>query len=601
MFDDPLVGLTAVILIGMAAQWLAWRLKLPSILLLLLFGFLAGPGRLGIVLPDKLFGDQLLLPLVSIAAALILFEGGLSLRLRDLGKNRAVVGRLVTVGVLVTWVGASLGAHYLLGMGVGLSILVGAILSVSGPTVVQPLLRHIRPQGASEAVLKWEGIVVDPVGATLAVLVFEGLSYGTLQTAASHAVVSLLVTVVVGVALGAGAAYLLIHMLRRYLIPDWLHNPVALALVVGSFAVSNLIQHDAGLLTVTVMGVVMANRADVSIGHIVEFKENLRVLMLSAVFVLLAARLRLEEVQALDARAFGFLALLILLVRPLGVYLSTLGSSLSWKERVFLAWVFPRGIVAAAVASVFALELGDAPGAEMLVPVTFFVIVGTVLVYGLTAGPLARRLGLSQPNPQGILFVGAHPWARQIAEAIQKEGIDVLVVDTNRRSIAGARLQGLPTWYGSALAEHAVEEIDFAKLGRLLALTPNDEVNTLATLHYLHLFGREKIFQLAPLAKENSARAEKVPTELQGRILFAEDATYQAIGSRFARGGTVRATPLTDQFTFADFQAEHGERALPLFSVKDGVLTTATPDRPFEPAPGHTVLAVVEEEPPGGR
>ena len=534
---------------------------------------------------------------MGISAALILFEGGLTLRLKDIVGRRAVVGRLVSIGVLVTWAGATLGAHFLVGCPLGLSLLLGAILTVSGPTVVQPLLRHMHVRGASEAVLKWEAIVIDPIGAMLALLVFEGLAYGTLRAAAPHVLLGLLLTIVVGVVIGVGLALLLLELLRRYWIPDWLHNPCALAFVVGGFAVSNLIQPDSGLLTVTVMGVVMTNRADVSVRHIVEFKENLRVLLLSAVFIILAAKLGVEDLKTLNAGAVGFLALLIVVIRPLGVFLSTLGSSLTVKERILVAWVVPRGIVAAAVASVFALEMMErgTPGAEKLVPLVFFVIVGTVLVYGLTAGPLARRLGLALPNPQGLLIVGAHPWARAIALALQKAGFAVLVIDTNRHSITTARMEGLPVWYGSALAEHAIEEIDFSELGRLLALTPNDEVNSLAALHYLPIFGREKVYQLAARKKREGTPSGQVSTELSGRVLFADDATYQDIGSRFARGAKVKATSLTDKFTYADFCERFCEKALPLFAISNGQLRVATTDRPFEPTPGQTLLAIVEE------
>ena len=604
MPDNPLVGFAAVVVLGMAAQWLAWRLRLPSILLLLVFGFLAGPGRLGLVDPNALFGGEILLALVSVSAALILFEGGLTLQGSEWRATGGVVGRLVTVGLVVTWVLATLAAHFLVGLPLGVSVLLGSILTVSGPTVVQPLLRDIRPRGATGTILKWEGIVIDPIGAVLAVLVFEWLLAGTLQAAAPHAVMGLLLTLVVGVLGGWAAAKLLDIALRRYWIPDYLHNPAALAVVVAAFVLSNLVQPDSGLLTVTVMGVVLANRSSVSIRHIVEFKENLRVLLLSSVFILLAARLKLADFEGLGLGAAAFLGILILGIRPLGVFLSTWGSDLTLKEKLFLSWMFPRGIVAAAVASVFALEIEtstlgatERAAAEQLVPMVFLVIVGTVIVYGLTAGPLARRLGLSLPNPQGVLIVGAHRWARDLARALVEAGVAVRMVDTNRHNLAAARMAGLPTWYGSALSEHAKEEIDFSDLGRLFVLTPNDEVNTLTALHYLEDFGREKIYQLAPEEKSQT-RGEAVPTEFRGRILFAPDANYWTLADRFEHGAKVKTTRMTEKFDLEAFRAEHGQRMLPLFTVDKGVLAVSTVDKALKPATGQTLIALVDPGPP---
>ena len=593
MPESQLVDLTLVLVLGMAAQWLAWTLRLPSILLLLVFGFFAGPEWLDLIDPDAMFGD-ILMPLVAIAAALILFEGGLSLSFKQLGAQGPVVGRLVTVGVFVTWGLATAFGYLVCGIDLGISLLLGAILSVSGPTVVQPLLRHIRPRGATAPILHWEGILVDPIGAILAVVVFEGLVQSGLQSALGHAIFGILKTLVVGGAIGSVLALILIHMLRRYWVPDWLHNPVALAMVLAAFAGSNAIVEDSGLLAVTVMGVVLANRATVSVRHIVEFKENLRVLLLSGVFVVLAARLEMKDFATLDWKAGAFLVWLIVIVRPASAYVSTLGSKLTLKERLFLGWMFPRGIVAAAVASVFAMRLEGTPDAELLVPLTFLVIVGTVLVYGLTSGWAARRLGLSIPNPQGMMIVGAHPWAREIGTVLQKEGIHVLMVDTNRRNLTTARMQGLDTWYGSALAEYALEEIDFSDLGRLVALTPNDEVNTLTALHYVHEFGREKVYQLVPQGK-GSARKEKTPSALHGRYLFGADADYGSVEARFDRGAKVKATRIKDQFTYRQFREQYGDRALVLFTVQNGQLRVATVDRPLKPTRGQVLIAVIED------
>jgi NhaP-type Na+/H+ or K+/H+ antiporter len=600
---DIMLGLAALLVLGMAAQWIAWRLKLPSILLLLLFGFFAGPHWFDLGIAD-LVRRELLFPVVSLSVALILFEGGMTLKLTDLKKHGRVVLRLISVGALVTWVLATLAAWSLAGFDFELALLLGAILTVSGPTVVLPLLRHINPRGRSGSILTWEGIAIDPVGAVLALLVYEGLvSTGGWGQDTGHALVGLLKTAAIGGAGGLAGGWLLVQMLRRYWIPDHLHIPVTLALVVAVFSGTNALQHECGLLAVTVMGIYAANQSHVSVHHILEFKENLRVLLLSSLFILLAARLAttegMEALGSLDMGVIAFLAALILVVRPLAVWFSTRGSQLSREEKIFLAWLCPRGIVAAAVASVFGFQLTERgyAGAELLMPVTFVVIVGTVVVYGLTSGPVARRLGLAIPNPQGVVFVGASSWVRELAKALQGEGIQVLLVDANRRNVREARLAELPTHRGNALEEEVGHSLDLFGMGRVLAVTPNDEVNTLVTLHYAHTFGRSETYRLAPDTVPAKGRIQQ-GGELGGRTLFAADADYYALSARFGRG-RIRVTPLTEQFDFEAFLTEHGERVLPLFVIEpDGGLTVATPDLELKPGAGAKIVALVDEPPP---
>ncbi|MHC4971810.1 MAG: cation:proton antiporter [Planctomycetota bacterium] len=586
--EEIAVGLAAVVLLGAAAQWIGWRLHIPSILLLLLFGFLGGPEVAGLVRPDEMFGD-LLLPGISLSVAILLFEGALTLRWRELGGHRGVVGRLITLGAAITWLLAALGAYLLLGLGFELALLAGAILTVTGPTVVLPLLRHVRPTGSAGSILKWEGILIDPVGAVLAVLVFEGILAGHVRPAMHDAALGILKTVVLGTAIGLAAAVVLAQLLRRYWIPDHLHSPVAFALAVGAYALTNQFQHEGGLLTVTVMGALLGNQRQVDVRHILEFKENLRVLIISAIFVLLAARVRVEELAALPAGAYVFLAGLILLVRPLAVLACTARANLDRPTRIFLSAVAPRGVVAAAVTALFALRL-ESEGyadARALVPVIFLVIVGTVTIYGLSAGPLAIRLGLATPNPQGVLMVGAHRFVRSLAEVLQELGLTVRLVDTNPLLVSRARMQGLPVHQGSAVSEQADEELDLAGIGRIFALTPNDEVNALCALHYTHLFGRGEVYQLP-------ARSDALARHLRGRVLFGEGWHYSVLDERVAAGATVKATGLTEQFDFDAWRDKHGADAVPLLLLNgEGKLVAGTVDQPLDPAPGQTLIGLV--------
>jgi NhaP-type Na+/H+ or K+/H+ antiporter len=591
--DQILVGLAAIAVLGVGAQWLAWRLRLPSILLLLGVGFVAGPVT-GFLDPDALFGE-LLFPLVSLSVGLILFEGGLSLRARDLRAMGASVWSLVTIGAAITWALATWAAHHMLGMEPGTALLLGAILVVTGPTVVGPLLRHVRPVGTVARVALWEGIVIDPIGAALAVLVYEALpSFSTtgFDEAAKVMGLHMLYTIGVGALVGGVAALVTVVILRRFWVPDFLQSPVLLMLVAGAFTASNLLQEESGLFTVTLMGVFLANQRLVPVKHIVEFKENLRVLLIASLFILLAARVSLGDFRALGWQGPAFVVFLIVIVRPVAVLVSTIGSTLSRNERVFLAWLAPRGIVAASVASVFALRMGEA--GQGLVPATFLVIVGTVMVYGLTAAPLARRLGLSNPNPQGVVFASAHPGARAIAAGVRAAGFPVLMIDNNRGNINAARMEDLPTAYASILSEQALDAAEEGGLGRLLALTADDDVNVLATLHFRELFGRAEVYQLPPHEDENP-RVAGAPPHLRGRNLFARGATYDALDHRFGEGQVVKATKLSPEFDYKAFRARYGENALVLFIVTEsGSLQVCTAEKTPAPKPGQTLICLVD-------
>ena len=598
MTEQLLVGLAAVLVLGTLAQWLAWRLRLPSILLLLLAGFVAGPVT-HVLNPDELLGD-LLFPAVSLSVAIILFEGGTSLNLRELREVGQVVRRLVSVGVVVTWAIGTAAAYFLLNMPLELSLLLGAILVVSGPTVMMPLLRHVRPTKRVSSALKWEGILIDPVGATLAVLVFEVILAGeALETVPLALVSGVIRTVIIGGVAGVLGAVLLYLPLRRYLIPDSLQTTVTLMMVVAAFVASNHFQPESGLLTVTVMGVILANQRAINIRGIVKFKENLVTVLLSSIFILLAARVQMSDISQLGLNSLLFLAVLIFIARPLTAFVSTIGSEMTWRERAFLGWLAPRGIVAAAVSAIFALELSHIgyAGAEALMPVTLLVIVGTVSIYGLSAAYVARWLKVSQPEPQGVLMVGAHPWAREIALALKDNGITVLLVDSNWGNIHAARMLGLSTYYGNVLSEDTMEDIPLDGIGRLMALTRNDEVNALADIQFRELFGSADVYQLAP-EDTKQARRQTISNELSGRILFGPRVTHSYLNKLLDDGMEIKSTPITQKFTFDEFKATYGEDAIPLFAVgPQRSLEIFTVDIRPQPLPGYTVISLVKELP----
>jgi NhaP-type Na+/H+ or K+/H+ antiporter len=600
-----LIGLSSIFVLGTIAQWLAWRLHLPSILLLLSFGYLAGPGLHALspgspyLQPDELFGE-LLFPIVNISIGVILFEGALGLRMAQLREIGRPLVMLLTVGAAISGMLAGLAARYLLGLEWAEAALLGALLVVTGPTVIGPLLRQIRPVGRVGPIARWEGIIIDPIGAILAVLVFEAIlgssGGGSLDQMTLHAAWSLLRTIAAGAGIGAATGVTLAVMLRRHLIPDYLQSPSALMLVLVALTVSDTFQEESGLLAVTVMGVVLANSRGVVMKQIYEFKESLSVILISSLFILLTARLEPAAVRELGWRGAAFVVCLLLIVRPVSVLASTWGSQLQWREKVFLSWLAPRGIVAASVASVFALRLGEAgfENAEStLTPATFVVVFVTVVTYGLTAYPLARRLGLATADPQGVLIAGANDFARAVAVALRELGFAVRVVDTNHELVKRARLDGIPATIANVLSEQAVENMDLGGIGRFLGLTANDEVNSLAALQFADLFGRSQVFQLKP--QQRVVKDEAAAGHLRARFLFDDDVTSAALARRMSSGSIVKTTKLTDESDYDAFRRRYGESARLLFVCDGGRLTVVSTDQELTPRPGQTLVALVDD------
>jgi NhaP-type Na+/H+ or K+/H+ antiporter len=589
--EHALQSLVLILALGVAAQWVAWWLRLPSILFLLATGVIAGP-LTGLIDPEHLFGD-LLMPFVSLSVAIILFEGGLTLRLSELPAVGKSVTRLVTIGVLVTGCVTALAAHTFLDMSWPVAWMLGAVLSVTGPTVIGPLLRHVRPSGPAGPLLKWEGIVVDPVGAGLAVLLFEALLAGSMEQAPAIVAFGIVKTLVFGVGLGVLGAATLTLVLRRRWVPDALESAIALSLVIVVFFLSNHVQTESGLFAVTVMGIAMANQRYVSVRHLIEFKENLRTLILSALFVVLAARLDIQQVAGFGLGEAAFLLVLILVARPLAVLASTAGSPLTWNDRAFVAWMAPRGIVAAAISSVFAERLGAAgyEGAEQIVPATFMVIGATVLLYGLSSGLVARWLGLAQSNPQGTVLIGAQPTARAFAKLLESEGFKVVLVDSNWDHVTKARQEGLNAAHADAVSDSVLDDIPLGAMGRVLAMTANDEVNALACVHFREVFERGQIYQLRPTALASHASAQSRPRHLMGRWLFTEGISYDHLRRTLDAGGSIKVTKLTAQFDYKAFIEAHGAKTVPLFAILDGKrLRPLCSDEPFTPPAGSKLI-----------
>jgi NhaP-type Na+/H+ or K+/H+ antiporter len=590
-----LLTIAIVLAAGIACQWIAWRVKIPAILPLLITGFLAGP-VLNLLHPQKQMGE-LFFPFVSLSVAVILFEGALTLTWSEVRTVRAAVRNLLTIGSLVSWVGGALAAHYILNLSWDLSLLCGALIIVTGPTVIAPLLRNVRPTANISSVLKWESILIDAIGATAAVLVFEFIAA---EIAPENILITFLLIVTVGMVLGYAGGYLVHVLLRRYLVPDYLRDVVVLVLVALVFALSNALAPEAGLLAVTVMGIYLANTDLKKLREIWFFKEKLSVLLISTLFILLAANITLAELQLLDMRSVLVLLVVLFVLRPLGVFLSTIGSSLRCNERLFLAWIAPRGIVAAAVSSLFAFELvtrKQFPEARIVAPLTFLVIVGTVVLQGSTAKWLANRLGVREADPQGFLIMGANPFSIALATTLKEAGFLTRLVDSNWDNSSAARMHGLDVYYGNILSEYTEDTLDLGGIGRLLALTRNDEANALACKHFEEEFGSSNVYQLPPKAQSDAQNLSRLQL---GRLLATQEATYDALMERMDAGANIKTTQLTAQYTYHHYVEQHVGGFVPLMMIRDREVRINTVEEPLAPEPGWTLVSLqLEPQRPG--
>lgn len=557
-----LYTLAAVLVLGVGAQWLSWRLRLPSILPLLILGILAGPVT-GLLNPDEMFGP-ILFPMVSLGVALVLFEGGMTLKFRDLGSHGRVVTHLVSWGALLNWLLIAAGCHFIAGLAGDIAMLFAALMVVTGPTVINPLLRTMRADNGVSQILRWEGILIDPVGALLAVLVFQYLLTG------QNSLMLFAESVLAGSVTGLAGAWTLGMVLRRHWVPEYLLNVLTLAWVVMVFAGSDALAHESGLLAVTIMGIWMGNMRDVSVNEILSFKESLSVLIISVLFIVLGARV--DPSNIIDTGWQGaVIILVVLLARPVVVWLSTLRSGLRWQQKALIAWVAPRGIVAAAVSSLFALRLEEAghEGASILVALTFLVIIATVLLQSFTARPMTRALGLAEAEPHGLLFLGANPVSRTIGRALRDQGFRVKIADTSYDEIRTARMDGLEVYYGDPMSAHADQFMELTGIGRLFAMSRRTRWNTLACMKYRSEFGPQRVFSLRNSEDRPKSDRERINEEYAPPRMFGEDVSLEKLASLIAGGAKIKTIRLSEDFSLQDYRAENRVGLIPLFTLGD--------------------------------
>jgi len=589
-----LISLAGIGVLGIACQWLAWWARQPAILFLLLCGMIVGPVT-GLLKPDDLFGE-LLFPMVSLSVAVILFEGSLTLKLDEIRGLGSVVRNLITVGVLITWLITAVATHILIGFPYELSFLFGAVVVVTGPTVIMPILRTVRPNAKIANILRWEGIVIDPLGALLAVLVFDFIISSQAENALE--IISLVFgrIVLVGATSGALAAFLLGEILRRHLIPEYLRNVLTLTLVFAVYAGADHLAHESGLLAVTIMGMVLANLKDTDIDDILDFKESLSILLISGLFIILAARVEFYQFKEIAWHALGVLAVMMFLARPIAVWVSTFTSDLKPKEKLLISWIGPRGIVAAAVASLFAirLEAEGYPEASLLVPLTFFIIIGTVVSQSATAKYIAHWLGVREPPPTGLLIVGAGNVARAIGKTLQEAKINVILTDSNWDNIRQARMDGLDTYYGNPTSEHADRNLDLTGIGKMLAMTGNANQNALASLRFKSEFGIHKIFELKTNREQIISEKHSLSTRHRGPQLFNNNITYGQIASLLRQGAEIKSTQLSDEYDYDAYISNRTGQLIPLFAIDQrDRLHIITADQEIAPGSGWSIISLI--------
>jgi len=593
MTEHILLSLALVSFFGILGQWLSWYIKLPSIIFLLLFGIIAGPVT-GLFDPDAVMGN-LLFPFVSMGVAIILFEGGLTLRFHEIRGLTRPLYLLLTLGLALTWSIVAVSTHLLIGLSWELSILFGALMTVTGPTVIKPLLRTVRPQADIANILHWEGVILDVAGAVLIVLVYKTI---TLQQSGAMISLSLASIMVTGMISGAAGAFLLAILLRRYFLPNFLHHVFTFTLVLVIFTLSNDIAHESGLLAVTLMGMMLANMKSISIEDILFFKESLSLLFISVLFIILSARLDLFTLFDMGWSALGLLGVILFIARPLSVMLSTLFSDLTLHARIFLSWIAPRGIIAAAVSALFAFRLEEFgyKEASLLVPLTFMVIIGTILLQGLSAKALARWLDLREAAPTGMLILGANRVSREIAKSLKEQGFTVKLADTDWENISQARMEGIDTYYGRVVSDHADRNMELTGIGRLLAISPHATLNALASTRYKSEFGSENIYYLQNSAEKKLEKSRALHSTIVGRQLFSEDVTFTKLSSLLHGPGEIKTTTLSEKFDIEAYKAAYNNKLIPLYLIdSDGKLSFFTTDHELNPKEGWRVTSLIYE------
>ena len=590
MENAILLLIAGVAAAGVAAQWVGWRFQAPSILVLLGVGLLIGP-VFGWLKPSDILGN-VMRPAIGMAVAIIVFEGGLNLNLRELRSAGSGVVRLVFLALPLNWLLGAVVGHFVGGLSWSVAVLFGSILVVTGPTVIMPLLRQAKLEPRAGAILKWEGIVNDPIGATLTLLILSfllalhvhGLRYGALAALAGRALAGALTAAGLGLAL----PFALRYAFRRDLAPEYLKTPILLAGALGIYAAGEAIQSETGLVGATIFGVVLANIDITGLQELRRFKESLTVFLVSGLFILLTANIDPSVLRQVSWRVVLTMAAILFVVRPVAIGIATIGARMTWRERLLIGWIGPRGVVAAAVAGLAGDQLSRAGFRDgaLILPMVFCVIAATVILHGLSLAPLARSLKLASGSPPGVLIVGASPWTIAFSRALQALGVPSMIFDPSFDALRPARQQGLMTSRMEILSAVGERLIDLRDLDYLYAATDDDAYNALVCTRFAGELGRERVHQPPPALERAHLQASR---DWRGKYTPHADLTHARLSALLSEGyGFVAYDALDDSGDKADAPDRWPVVAL----APDGSLSFRSPDDEFEPevVAGHKVL-----------
>ncbi|PIC71575.1 sodium:proton exchanger [Sporosarcina sp. P17b] len=534
MEEAALISIVAILALGIFSQWLAWKIQWPSIFIMSIAGLLIGP-IMGWVNPEVAL-DELYSPLISLAVAIILFEGSSNLDFREIKDISKSVFRVVTLGAFLAWILGSFTAHYIAGLTWEVSFIIGGLFVVTGPTVIIPLLRNAKLKARTAAVLKWEGIIVDPAGPLLALFAYEVIKVLTNDHLSMNYLLNFFGGAALAALLGLVMGLLISVMANRGQFPEYLKSPVILAFVLLCFTMAEVIMHETGMLAVTVMGLVLgrSKRYVSSIGNVGHFVENVSVMLTSTVFILLTASLARETIaQIFTLPIIGFVLVMLFVVRPLSIWISTIGTELVWREKLLIGWIAPRGIVALTVAGYFASTLAEDgyEEATLLTALTFALVFITVTAHGFTLGPLAKKLNLASNEPPGVLIVGASSFSIQLAMQLKEMNIPVLIVDPSQGRLRPAIEAGIDTFMGQMLSERSRFSIDLAPYDTILSMTGDASYNALITQSFAPEFGFNNTFSLTAVSNHTMSKSA-LPISLKAHLLFEEGATFPELNRK---------------------------------------------------------------------
>lgn len=589
---DTAFELSILLALGICAQWLAWHFRQPSILFLLLIGVVVGPVT-GFFNPDETLGNMLF-PFISLGVAVILFEGALTLEFHEIQQHGRMVKRLVSVGAVTTIIVLSISAWLLFDMDIRIALLFGALVCVTGPTVIAPLLLSVRPKKKIANILKWEGIIIDPIGAIAVVLVYEYI----ISEGNSNSLLLFGKIVIIAMTIGLFGAAMLAKIIKKHWLPEFQRNVFTLAYVLLLFSISNYIEHESGLLTITVLGVALANWPKFPRHDILEFNESLTLLLVSMLFIILAARMDLQALFTVGLSGIILLLIAMFIARPLAVWISAVGLKLNTREKLMISWIGPRGIVAAAISSLFALRLQkyEIAGTELLVPLVFIIIIGTVLVQGLGAKTVGNFLKVREPVSNGVLIVGSNPVALTIAKVIKETGYEVLLVGNNYTQVAKARMEGIRTYFGNPISDHAERNLDLIGIGHLFALSTDKELNTLCELHFRHEFGQQNLYRILLTDEKNKSEREQKQHQFASKWLFGANVTYSKLASMVSKNARIKTTNITETYSYEQY-CQDNKHAVPLFTVdRMGNMKVVTEHFKSETAKDYKLIALVADE-----